>query len=144
MAVLTYRQRRRVDSHIRCYRKYKDDIEEWRQSVICGSPNEGGGRKRTRRVSDPTAAIAMRLASPPRDIRDLMAWVSAVDEAQDILAGSEKAELFAEWFWHEPQTVGSAARRIHVSERRLRYWISDIIVYVALIAAEKGAFTLTE
>ena len=144
MAVLTYKQRKEVERHIRNYRAYKDDVAEWRELAARGRKRDAGPRKEPRRTSDPTAAAALRLASPPKSVRDKALWAEAVERVRAKCEGTGKGRLFELWFWRTPQDSAQAAEELFVSRKQLYNWLGEIIVHVALVAAQKGVFDFDE
>ena len=144
MAVLTYGQRKKIESHIRNYHRYMDEIAEWREAAAAGPPKDARSRKSGKRRSDPTASAAVRLASPPKHVRDMELWMEAVDAVRRRYEREDKGRLFDAWYWKPPRSVRAVALSIGVSEKQFYNWLNEIVIHVALLAAQKGIFIFAE
>ena len=142
MAVLTYGQRKYIEARIRNYYLYKEDIAEWRETIINGSHRSESGTRSPRYASDPTATTAIRLSNPPKNIRDMELWVEAIDAAHERFKSDDKGKLFEVWYWKRPQSPYKAALALNVSEDTFKLWRRELEIFTALIAAQKGIFTL--
>ena len=144
MAVLTYGQRKKIESHIRNYHRYMEEVCEWREMALTGPSRDLNQFKQTQRRSDPTAAAAIHLTSPPMRIREMELWAVSVDAVRRRTAGEGMGWLFERWFWRPPCTVTAAALAIGVSEKQFYNWLNEIIIQVALLAAQTGIFIFEE
>jgi len=145
MAILKLQQRRIIESAIRNYHYYKKDIHDWEQEIIHGGKKDKTELIQQQRISDPTGIAGMKLANPPDDIKEMIAWVQAVEYVQKQVEDLDKGKLFEKWFWSDIQQYQrDAAEILFVSDRHLRRQISEILEFVALVAAEKGVFKPTE
>lgn len=73
------------------------------------------------RVSDPTAAAALR-ELPPVNRLELEAVRAALEETRRLPDGDERIEMIRLVFWSRTHTLAGAALRLHRGERTVREW----------------------
>ena len=145
MSVLSYKQKKYIERKIRSYFTLKDDVEEWRQGIISGPKREEKTRRQPQRASDPTGITGIKLATPPPYIQNKLLWIESIDIAYKNLQGTKKERLFEVlYFSGMPPTLYKVAKEFEVSKKQLHIYINEIVIYVALIAAQKGVFTIEE
>jgi len=141
MAVLTHSQSKFIEKKIRNYHSLKDDVEEWRQKILAGPKRDERTKRQPQRPADPTGVIAVKLSSPPPHIKEKELWVETIDVALRKLQNTNKGKMFSAYFWVMlPKRVKTVSKELKISERQAHTYINEIIIYIALIAAQKGVF----
>ena len=138
MGLLTRAQYKYIEQKLHGYRYMKQRADDWMQdSGGACSPEPVPGRGR---ISDPTAARAIRLASPPPDIQRMLEWVRVIERARLALRGSGAEGLFVVWYGRPRQSTIRAAMALHADKRTFYRWKDRVVEQTAIYAASAGIF----
>ena len=139
MGILSRGQQKHIEQRIREYHQMKAAVAEWRDGVIRGS-RMPDARTRKTTAADPTASKAIRLANPPKHIREYQAWIDAIDVVRVKLQGSQEDCLFDKWYWAKRVSPDRVTLSLHISRATLFNWRCEVALRVAIQAEKRGVF----
>ena len=116
------------------------EIEMWEWSIRCPENKQliqGAGF-----ISDPTANLAIKLASPPPYIQKQKKWLELIEQTEKYCRG-RKNKIFEIWYNKEEyQTKTQAYTRGGVSKERFRRNRESAVHYLGFRAIDAGLLRL--
>lgn len=136
MGVLDRKLFKLLEWHLYNYWHIKQEIQEYRESVLSSSPPEigewGGG---VSYHSDPTAMKAIKLLKP--SILEKEKWVMVVEKTIAHFYKEDKGKLIRLKYF-EQKNRKYICEKLHIERRTYYTWINEIILYMALLAQKYG------
>jgi hypothetical protein len=115
--------------------KMRKEIEIWRLSVKYPENKQivpGAGY-----ISDPTANQAVKLANPPRHIRECEKWLELIDRTE-AFCRSRHNRIFDIWYGKERQTVTRAYTRSGISKIAFKRNRNNAVYFLLVRAVNAG------
>ena len=97
-----------IESQLHNYAEIERQVKEWRLSVKY--PETKQATPNTGYISDPTANQAIKLAEPPKHIRDLIKWLELIDKTR-LFCHQRGNRIFDIWYGKERQSATRAYTR---------------------------------
>jgi hypothetical protein len=136
MGVLDRKLFKLLEWHLYNYRNIKQEIKEYRESVLSSSPPEigewGGG---IGYYSDPTAIKAIKLLRP--SILEKEKWVMVIEKTVAHFCKEDKGKLIRLKYF-EQKNRKHICEKLHIERRTYYTWVNEIILYMALLAQKYG------
>lgn len=111
-------------------RRYPDLAEEYSRIKQVQLSAPLSGMPRSKKVSDQTAAAALRTLSPVHQ-REYDAVHTALERTLQLPDGAERVRLVSMVFWQKSHTIDGAAQVLHISWMTAKRWHGEFIRLVA-------------
>ncbi|MDI3534810.1 MAG: hypothetical protein PWQ82_1175 [Thermosediminibacterales bacterium] len=136
MSVLDRKTFKLLEWNLYNYKKTKQEIEDYRETILSSSPPEfgewGGGISYH---SDPTALKAIKLLKPSMLKKEK--WTMVIEKTVARFCDEDKGKLIRLKYF-EQESRKNICEKLHIERRTYYTWINEIILYMALLAQKYG------
>lgn len=133
MPVINKELFRRIEHELYTYPQHVRELNERRAEALYGTPQRREGRSKGR-VSDPTAARGDRLARLSES--EQAKWVECIHEALKLMPMEYK--MLVKYRYFDKHKTDDVADKIHISRALYFVWREYVILYIAMLATQKG------
>ena len=124
-----------IEAKLHSYDSIRDTIEEWELSVKY--PENRQKLRGVGYISDPTANIAIKLAEPPRYIRELKKWLELIEQTR-VFCERHDNSVFDIWYGKGRQSVTRAYTRNGIRKKTFEKNRSSAVSYLLFRAIDEG------
>lgn len=133
MPVISKELFRRIEHELYNYQQHVRELNERRAEAIYGTPHHEEGRSKGC-ASDPTAMRGIKLAK--LDESEQARWLECIHDALHLMPTEYKRLVKYKYFDGLKSDV--VADRLHISRALYFVWREYVILYIAMLATQKG------